>query len=148
MCTLSTHHTRKLCWNKGMFLCSRLYLDYNLAKQTGSKQLRIFLVFVLPYVFDEINEINKLWSNKVLSIMSVCPYSYFSYSLGKTHILWVVLYYLLWPARLSHMFLIRGKIFSKQCKEHKMYVLIFSRIFVWSISYSKTNSARDYHKCT
>ena len=62
--------------------------------------------------------------------MSVCLYSYFSHSLDKQHLLWVVLYYLLLPARLSLMFLIRGKIFSKKCKEHKMYVLIFSTTFV------------------
>jgi len=38
--------------------------------------------------------------------------------------------------------------FRKKITEHKMCVLIFSRTFVWTISHSKKNSARYYHKCT
>jgi len=32
--------------------------------------------------------------------------------------------------------------------EHKMRALISFTKFVWNISHSKKNSARQYHKCT
>jgi len=60
----------------------------------------------------------------------VCLYLYFSYPFYKKNLLWLVLYYLLLLAQLYHIFLIRGKIFSKKCNEHKVYVLIFSGSFV------------------
>jgi hypothetical protein len=79
----------------------------------------------------------------------VCLYSYLV--IPSTNSIYYGLYctyYLLLLARLYHMFLIRGKIFSKKCNEHKVYVLIFYRTFVRNISYSKNNSAIYYHKCT
>ena len=37
--------------------------------------------------------------------------------------------------------------FQKECMEHKMCVLIFTKNFNWNISQPKKNSARYYHKC-
>jgi hypothetical protein len=38
--------------------------------------------------------------------------------------------------------------FREEVIEHKMCVLMLSTTFVWNISHSKKNSARNYHNCT
>jgi hypothetical protein len=80
--------------------------------------------------------------------MTVCAYSNLSYQACKRmrRILLSSVACLALPYffTLSH----KGKDSRKNVTEHKMCVLIFYTTFIWNVSRSKENSARDCRKCT
>jgi hypothetical protein len=57
--------------------------------------------------------------------------------------------YHLWFLRLQHFFhiLINGTVLGGKKSQREMWLLIFSRTFIWNISHSEKNWAR-YYKCT
>ena len=81
---------------------------------------------------------------------------------NEYYIFWVRVYSLGYPActmlychllplqlcRIFPLYLLNSMICKKKVIEHKMFVLIFSKNFVWNFSHFKKNSAKYYHKCT
>jgi len=67
----------------------------------------------------------------------------------KAHLFYAAVYYHGCRVWLFHIFphSHNGLDFRKSVTKHNVCVLSFSTIYVWSISHSKKNSARYYHKC-
>jgi hypothetical protein len=97
---------------------------------------------------------NHSCSGKAISITySVCVCVCVSVTVGIQHVGYMACAVLchLWPVWLYNIFphyLINGTVLGKKVTKHKIYVLVFSKTFVWNIFQSKKNWARHDHKCT
>jgi len=127
-----------------LFVCG-LLPSHSLAQQIVmiNKWLWSFSVFVTDATkyFTTSDGINQIWSNE-REILQVCVSDLAIIGPYAKHLFSV------WSLRLYHIFSqypINGTIFRKEYL-HKKCIFICSTTFVWNISHSKKNSARNFHE--